>query len=76
MPPAHKQYSGPERRTEPHLSEEQIEKIAEIAAEKAVEKVTNGVYKAVGKTVIERMVWVIGALSVAGYFGLRKLGLI
>ena len=71
-----KPYTGPERREEPHLTEDQLEKIAEMAADRAVAKVTNGVYKAVGKTVIERFVWIVGALTVGAYFGLRKLGVI
>lgn len=62
-------YRGPERRKEVHISEEQMEAIAEKAASKAVKKMTDDAFKAVGKTVVEKFFWVIGLLSV-GLLGL------
>lgn len=70
-----KQYTGPERRANP-LSDEQIEDIAEKAAEKAIEKLTGDVYKAVGKSVIQKLVWIVGAITVGGYLYLKKIGVI
>lgn len=74
MPP-NKQYSGPERRQNP-LTDEQIEDIAEKAAEKAIEKLTGDVYKAVGKSIIQKAVWLVGAITVGVYFYLRKQGIV
>ncbi|QGH72962.1 MAG: protein of unknown function DUF3194 [Siphoviridae sp. ctdEk19] len=54
-------YGGPERRQYPHLSEEQINVIAERAAEVAIERV----YTAVGKSVVKKFIWLVGAAAVA-----------
>ncbi len=53
------EYSGPERRA--GISEADIERIAEIAARKALDQV----YAEVGKGVFKKLVWIIGA-SVIG----------
>lgn len=71
-----KSYDGPERRTQTHLTDEQVEEIAEKAAEKAIEKLTGDVYKAVGKTVISRLLWIVGSLMVGGWLYMKKTGLI
>ena len=55
------------------LSEEQIEEIAERAASKAVAKITDQIYKDVGKTVIQKFVWTVGAIAVAGTIYLTKV---
>lgn len=68
-------YTGPERRSNP-LTEEQIEEIAEKAAEKAIERLTGEVYKAVGKSVIEKAVWIVGAVSVGVWLYLKKIGVV
>ena len=63
-------YNGPERRGP--LSDEQIELIAERAAEKALEKV----YASVGKSVVHKILWMVGAaaLAAAAYFkGVGKI---
>ena len=73
-------YTGPERRAEPHMTPEQLDAIAELAASKAVdktmEKLTKHIYAEVGKSVIQRGVWLVGVLAVLAYLGLRHLGLI
>ncbi len=54
------------------LSEEQIDAIAERAAEKALEKV----YAQIGKSVVHKLLWLVGAatLAVLAYFkGVGKL---
>jgi hypothetical protein len=53
-------YEGPERR-ENQLTEEQVEAIAERAAEKALEKV----YTSIGKSVVNKFLWLLGAASLA-----------
>lgn len=64
-------YEGPERRKEVHLSDEQIDVIAEKAAERAVQKMTDDAYKAIGKTVIEKLLACIGVCFLALYFWLE-----
>lgn len=64
-------YSGPERRNaEGHivLTDDQIEIIAKRAADQAVEKLTDHVYRQIGKSVVSKMFWAIGVLAVAFYF--------
>lgn len=70
------EYDGPERRQHPHLSEEQIERIAERAAEVALERV----YTSIGKSVVQKFLWLVGAgalalaawLNGAGHFTIGK----
>lgn len=70
------EYKGPNRRAEVHLSDDQIDKIAEKAAEKAVEKMTAGVYQSIGKSVVERAFYIIGALSLGLWLWAKKEGII
>lgn len=58
-------YEGPERRREVHISEAQIDAIAEKAATRAVQKMTDDALKAVGKTVLEKFFTIVGLLTVA-----------
>jgi hypothetical protein len=67
-------YIGPERRNEAHLSEDQIEQIAERAAAKAVDKMRDDAFKAVGKTVIEKLFWIVGVLVLGGLAWLQSVG--
>lgn len=65
-----------ERRKYPVLSEAQIDAIAERAAdklgnmlvdriaEKAVEKITAQAYQMVGKTVLDKLIWLTGVISI------------
>lgn len=69
-------YTGPERRREVHLTEKQIEAIAERAASKAAAKVVEQGYQAIGKNVIQKGFWLVGA-AVIGFGAARgwiKLG--
>lgn len=70
------EYSGPERRIKTHISAEQIEEIAEKAAEKAIEKLTGDVYKAVGKSVVSKFLWIVGASAVGVWIWAKKNGLV
>lgn len=54
-------YEGPERREPTRLSQEQINVIAERAAEVAIERV----YTAIGKSVVKKFFWLVGAASLA-----------
>ena len=55
-------------------SAEEIEEIAEKAATKAIEKLTDEAYRAVGKTILQKLYWMVGALVVAGYFWAQTKG--
>lgn len=63
-------YDGQERRASPHLTEEQIEAIAERAAERALQKV----YAEIGKSVVSRLLWVAGAAVLAVAAWLKGMG--
>lgn len=57
------EYHGPERRRCPWASEEAIHAIAERAATLAVEKITAQTYQAIGKSLVSRALWAIGAIG-------------
>lgn len=65
------EYNGPDRRKEIQLSDEQIDIIAEKAADRAVKKLTDDAYKAIGKSVIEKLFAGIGVCFLAFYFWLE-----
>lgn len=60
----------------PLLDDSELEKIAERAAEKAIEKLTTHVYQEVGKSVISKFVYVVGACSLGLYLWLKSKGVI
>jgi hypothetical protein len=62
-------YSGPERRTRQPLSDEQIEHIAQRAAELAVQKMTTDIYASVGKSVMQKVFWIVGVVATAMVLG-------
>ena len=55
------------------LSEEQIELIAEKAAQKAVAKLTEEFYKQVGKSVVDKFLIVLGAATLAGLIWVKQI---
>lgn len=59
-----------ERRASVNLSDEQIESIAERAAEKAIERV----YMEIGKSVVRKTLWLIGVVAVGGWLYLSSTG--
>ena len=60
----------------PLLDDSALEKLAERAAEKAIEKLTNHVYQEVGKSVISKFVYIVGACSVGLYLWMKSKGVI
>ncbi len=58
------------------LTEEQIEEIAERAAERAMAKLTDHMYKQVGKSVVSKLFWIVGVISVGLYLWLKQKGLV
>lgn len=79
MPPTSRRatdYTGPERRKEIHFSEEQMDSIAERAAERAMQKLTDEAYKSIGKSLVGKLFWVVGVLATAAYFWAQGKGLI
>ena len=63
-------YQGPERRAGFPLTEEQLDVIAERAAERALEKV----YASVGKSVVHKILWLVGAAALAAFAYFKGLG--
>jgi len=86
MPPSHTTsqdnsqptYAGPDRRVRnfSQLSDEQLEEIAERAAEKAIAKVTQDLYTSIGKAVLTKVVWSVGVAWVALIIWLNAKGFI
>lgn len=60
----------------PFLDESKMNKIAERAAEVAIEKLTAHVYQEVGKSVLSKFVYIVGAITLAGWFWLKSKGLV
>lgn len=56
-----------ERRHAVSLTHEQIEEIASRAADKAIDRITQQVYQQIGRSVINKLMWIIGSLTVAAY---------
>jgi len=62
-------YDGPERRSAPALTDEQIEHIAQKAAELAVQKMTTEIYASVGKNILHKLFWALGVMAAAVTIG-------
>lgn len=58
------------------LTDDQIEEIAERAAEKAIQKVTDHIYKEVGRGVLQKLAYAIGACVVGLALWLKAKGLV
>lgn len=65
-----------ERRQHVELSDEQIEAIAERAAEKAIEKMTTEAYATIGRGVVNKLMWMIGVITVGTFIWASSKGLI
>ncbi len=73
-----------ERRRGACLSEAQIDDIAERAADKAseraadraIEKLTQHVYNEIGRTVLQKSLWIVGACTLGIYAWLQSKGLL
>jgi len=64
------------RRMTISLTDEDIEFIAEKAAEKAVAKMTGMIYQEVGKGVVNRFLWIVGLSAIGVYVYLQQRGFI
>ena len=60
----------------PVLTEREIDDIAEKAAEKAIRKLTDHVYQEVGKSVVSKFVYIVGALTLTLYLWAKSKGLV
>lgn len=60
----------------PMLNDITIEQIAEKAAEKAIKKLTKHVYQEVGRSVISKFFYIVGACSLGLYLWLKSKGVI
>lgn len=61
-------WDGHERRAPVVIPDEAIERIAERAAEKAIDRL----YTELGRNVVRKAMWVIGALVIVGVIWLAK----
>lgn len=58
------------------LNEKQIEEIAEKAAQKAIEKLTSHIYQEVGKSIVSKLFYIVGACSLGVYLWLKSKGIV
>lgn len=58
----------------PYLTEEQVEEIAERAADRALNKMADQVYREVGKGVVNKALWLIGVIAVGLALWLKSKG--
>lgn len=65
-----------DRRMTISLTDDEIELIAEKAAEKAVAKMTTMMYREVGKGVVDKFFWIVGLSAVGIYVYLQQKGII
>lgn len=56
------------------LTEEQMDAIAERAADKAIAKITQNIYAEVGRGIVKRMIWILGAAGVGIWAYLKSGG--
>lgn len=63
-------YRGKERRTFPQITSEQLDAIAERAAEKALEQI----YSEIGRGVLKKLAWASGLILVSLLVWLAKIG--
>lgn len=56
------------------LDDAELERVAERAAEKAIIKLTDRIYHEVGKSVISKILYIVGACTVGIYLWLRSKG--
>lgn len=65
-----------DRRRPVRICQEQIEEIANLAAdraaEKAVELIKEDAYQSVGRLVIDKLLWLIGIVAMSGYVWLEN----
>ncbi|MBY0498908.1 MAG: hypothetical protein K2Q14_07040 [Gammaproteobacteria bacterium] len=60
----------------PYLTAADIETVAERAADKAVKKITDQVYLEVGRSVVNKFLWAVGAITVGFVLWLHSKGFI
>jgi uncharacterized protein (UPF0297 family) len=56
------------------LSDDEIDHIAERAADKAVSKIMDQVYREVGKSFVSKVLWVIGIVLVGAWAWMNQHG--
>ena len=58
------------------LSDAEMEIVAEKAAEKAIQKLTSHVYEEVGRSVVSKLFYIVGAGAVGLYLWAKHQGLV
>lgn len=57
------------------LTDEEINSIAERAADRAVQKITSHIYQEIGKSIVSKMIWIVGVCSVGLFLWLQNKGI-
>lgn len=60
----------------PLIDERYLDRLAERAADKAVEKVTSRVYQQVGKGVLSKFIYIVGAVVIGAWLWFKSRGFI
>lgn len=73
--PHHAHWDGPERRSRPPMTEEELKKLAQAVAENTVKEVFKQMSLYTGRAILGKLWWVFGALVffLALKFGIVKL---
>ena len=58
------------------VDDAQINLIAERAADRAVEKITSQIYREIGRTVLQKLIWVVGAVAIGAYMYMQSQGML
>lgn len=58
-------YNGPDRRQNVRLPDEEFERLVKAAAKEAKEMALRDIYIAVGKSVVSKILWLLGATGTA-----------
>lgn len=60
----------------PLMSDEYLGRLAERAAEEAVKKLTANIYQEIGRGVLSKLLYVLGALMIGVYIWARQKGIV
>lgn len=64
-------YHGPERRRNVQLSDEDFKRLTEASAERAKDLALKDIYIAVGKSVVSKILWLLGLAAAAVWAALK-----
>lgn len=74
LPQRHFEESHSKERRHLTISEDQMDEIAEKAAEKAVAKLEDRMYREIGRGVLKKLSWMVGIAAVSLFIWAQKNG--